>query len=379
MTRPTGPGPLAGLRVIDLSAVVAAPQACRYLADFGADVITVERAGGDGTRRFGWEDPADGTALWFKLLNRNKRGIVLDLKDDADREVLLRLVDDADVLVENNRPGRMEKLGLGPDVLHRRNPRLVITRVSGFGQDGPYAQRPGFATLAEAMSGYADVTGEPGGGPHLPPVALGDEITGMVAAMATLAAVHRGEGEIIDVDLLTSMSAVMGPLFAARATHGYVQPRLGSGLPYTVPRAAYECGDGRWVAVSASAEEVGRRVMELIGKGGDERFDSFAGRVEHRDELDAAMAEWIGARTTEEVLAGFAAVDAAVAPILTTAELMEDPHAIARDMFPVVDGVPFQGPVARFARSGTPEPRPAPTLDEHGEGIRRNGWGPRPD
>ncbi len=368
-------GPLADLRVIDMSTVVAGPQSCRYLADLGADVIKVERADGDTTRRMGWRDPADDVTLWWKLTNRGKRSIVLDLKTGDDREVLLGLVEEADVLVENLRPGKLEALGLGPDVLHARNERLVVTRVSGFGQTGPYAGRPGFATLAEAMSGYADATGEPGGGPHLPPVALGDEVTAMVAAFATLAAVHAGVGQVVDVDLLTSMVAVMGPAVSAWFTEGYEQPRLGSGIPYSVPRGTFCCADGRWVAVSTSSDAVAARVMALLGRGDDERFASFAGRVEHRDELDALLGAWIGERSSNEVLEAFEEAHAAVAPVYAVRDLAADPHVVARDMLPPVDGVPVQGLVARFSETpGRPGDR-APALDEHGGEIRAEGWG----
>ncbi len=176
--------PLAGLRVLDLSTVLAGPNCARYLADFGADVIKVERPdGGDSLRNMAWRDPRDGGGLWWKLVNRNKRTVALDLKSDADREVLLRLVAEADVLVENFRPGTLERLGLGPDVLLARRPSLVVTRVTGFGQDGPYSHRPGFASIAESMSGLAALSGEPDGQPLLPAIALTDEVTGLVGGV----------------------------------------------------------------------------------------------------------------------------------------------------------------------------------------------------
>ena len=279
--------PLADLKVVDVSSVVAGPACARYLADFGADVIKVERPdGGDTARALGWGDPRDGTTLFWKLLGRGKRTITLDLKRADDLAVMLRLCDEADVLVENFRPGTLERLGLGPEVLLARNARLVITRVTGFGQDGPYASRPGFATIAEAMSGFAAINGEPDGGPLLPPIALTDEVTGLVAAFATLVAVHSGVGQVVDVNLLESLFQLMGPLIAAQQMLGYEQPRLGSGIPYSVPRGTYQCADGKWVAVSTSAESVAGRVMALVGVDGDARFTSFAGRVEHRDELD---------------------------------------------------------------------------------------------
>ncbi|MEY4230295.1 MAG: hypothetical protein RLZZ362_1144, partial [Actinomycetota bacterium] len=226
--------PLADLRVLDLSTVLAGPNCARYLADFGADVIKVERPDtGDSLRNMAWRDPRDGTGLWWKLVNRNKRTIALDLKDDADRALVLDLVAEAQVVVENFRPGTLERLGLGPDVLHARNPTLVLTRVTGFGQDGPYASRPGFATIAEVMSGLSAISGEPGGQPMLPAIALTDEVTGLVAAFATMVALHSGVGQVVDVSLLESLFQIMGPLISLYRLTGEMQPRLGAGLPYT--------------------------------------------------------------------------------------------------------------------------------------------------
>ncbi len=268
---------LAGLRVIDMSTVLAGPNCARYLADFGADVIKVERPGGDSLRNMAWRDPRDGEGLWWKLVNRNKRTIVLDVKDPGDLDVLLSLVDDAHVLVENSRPGTLERLGLGPTVLLDRNPSLVITRVSGFGQDGPYASRPGFATIAEAMSGLAALNGEPDGQPLLPPIALTDEVTGLAAAFATMVALHSGVGQVVDANLLETMFQMMGPLASLYAVTGEQQPRLGAGLPYTVPRGTYRCSDGRWVAVSTSSDSVAARVMEVLGVADDVRFTNVRG------------------------------------------------------------------------------------------------------
>ena len=346
-------GPLTGVRVIDCSTVIAGPGCARHLGDFGADVIKVERPdGGDGTRDMGWTDPADGVTLWWKLVGRNKRTVALDLKSDAGRDTMLALCDSADVLVENFRPGTLERLGLGPDVLLARNPELVVTRVTGFGQDGPYAGRPGFATLAEAMSGFAAVNGEPDGPPLLPPIALADEVTALAAAFATMVAVHSGVGQVVDVNLLETMVQLMGALPSASVLLGYDQPRLGAGIPYSVPRGTYRSADGRWLAVSTSAEPVARRVLALVGLGDDERLRSFAGRVEHRDEVDAALTDWIAARPADEVLRAFADADAAIAPVLSSRELAADPHAIARQLLVDVEGVPMPGPIARL--SATP-------------------------
>ena len=353
MTEPPRQGPLVGVRVLDLATVVAGPGAARYLADFGADVLKIERPdGGDSTRTMGLPDPTDGTSLYWKVLSRNKRCCSLDLKSEHGVATLLDLVEDAHVLIENFRPGTLERLGLGPDVLHQRNPKLVVTRVTGFGQDGPYAARPGFATLAEAMSGFAAINGEPDGGPLLPPIALTDEVTALAAAFASMAALWSGEGQVVDVDLLTSLFQCMGPLPAAYGTTGYLQPRLGSGIPYSVPRGTWRCGDDRWVAVSTSAETVARRVMELIGFGDRADLQSFGGRIEARDEIDARMAEFCGARTLDEVLRLFEEAHAAAAPVYDMADAFADPHFRARASIVEVDGVPMQGLLAKL--SATP-------------------------
>jgi crotonobetainyl-CoA:carnitine CoA-transferase CaiB-like acyl-CoA transferase len=349
---PGPPGPLAGMRVLDLATVVAGPGAARYLADFGADVLKIERPGsGDSTRTMGLADPRDGTSLYWKLVGRNKRCATLDLKSDEGRATLLRLVDEAHVLVENFRPGTLERLGFGPDVLLERNPRLVILRMTGFGQDGPYAQRPGFATLAEAMSGFAAINGEPDGGPLLPPIALTDEVSAIVGAFATMVALWSGEGQVVDVNLLDSLLQCMGPLPAAYGLTGFLQPRAGSALPYSVPRGTWRCADGEWVAVSASAETVGRRVMGLIGLGDREDLRSFAGRIAARDEIDARLADFCGSRTLAEVLAAFEEAEAAAAPVYDMADAFADPHLKEREAFVEVDGVPMQGLVARLSRT----------------------------
>jgi crotonobetainyl-CoA:carnitine CoA-transferase CaiB-like acyl-CoA transferase len=366
--------PLADLRVLDLSTVIAGPNCARYLADFGADVIKVERADGDSLRTMAWQDERDGQGMWFKLANRNKRMIVLDLKDDADRDVLLDLVVDASVLVENFRPGRLERLGLGPDVLLARNPRLVITRVSGFGQDGPYAERPGFATIAEAMAGFATINGEPDGQPLLPPIALTDEATGLAAAFATMVAVHSGVGQVVDVNLLETMLHLMGPLPTLWALRREQQPRLGSGLPYSVPRGTYRCADGRWIAVSTSSNSIARRVMRLLGLGDDERFTTFTGRAAHRDEIEAVMRSWCAARTSAEAMAELADADAAAGLVMDMADLAADPHAVAREVVTDVGGTPMQALVARLSATPGELRWPGRPLDADGEEIRASGW-----
>jgi crotonobetainyl-CoA:carnitine CoA-transferase CaiB-like acyl-CoA transferase len=346
---------LDGLRVIDMATVFAGPGAARHLADFGADVIKVEAPAGDGVRRMGWFPPEGGDSYTWKLLGRGKRCVTLDLKTEEGRDALLRLAREADVLIENFRPGTLERLQLGPDVLLARNPGLVVLRVSGFGQDGPYASRPGFATMAEAMSGFAAINGEPDGGPLLPPIALTDEVAALNGAFAVMVALrHRertGEGQVIDVNLLESMVQMMSALPSAAAHLDYDQPRLGSGIPYSVPRGTYQCADGRWIAISTSAESVARRVLELLGCEDDERFATFESRARHREELDEIVAGWISVRSSAEVLAAFEEAHAAIAPVYTMRELLQDPHVRARAMFVEVDGVVMQGPAARLSKT----------------------------
>ncbi|HRW39484.1 MAG: CoA transferase [Acidimicrobiales bacterium] len=346
-------GPLHDLRVVDLATVVAGPGCARYLGDFGADVIKVERPGtGDTTRAMGWTHPDDDVSLWWKLEGRNKRSVVADLKDPDDLALVRRLIATADVVVENFRPGTLERLGLDPAELIAAHPTLVVTRVTGFGQDGPYAHRPGFATLAEAMSGFAAINGEPDGGPLLPPIALTDEVTALSAAFATMVALHSGVGQVVDVNLLESLVQLMGPLLSLWELRGELQPRLGSGIPYSVPRGTYRCADDRWVAISTSAESVAVRVMELIGLGDDPRLAGFAGRIAHRDEVDRVLGAWCAARPLAEVLRAFEEAHAAAAPVYDMAELAADPHVAARGTVVDLDGTPMQGLVARL--SATP-------------------------
>ena len=357
---------LDGVRVVDMATVVAGPGTAKYFADFGADVIKVEAPSGDPARRMGWTASGDTDSLFWKILSRGKRCITLDLKDPAGHARMRQLLDSADVLVENMRPGKLEALDLAPDALLATNPRLVILRVTGFGQDGPYAQRPGFATLAEAMSGFAALSGEPDGGPLLPPIALTDEVTALAGAFATMVALRHaertGEGQVVDVNLLESMFQLMGPLPAAYADSGYVQPRLGSGIPYTVPRGTYRCADGVWVAISSSAETVAQRLLELLGIETDERFATFQARSRHRAELEAKMAAYVAAHTSKEVLAEFERVDAAVAPVMDIKDIVEDPHYRDRHALVEVDGVMMQNVVARLSRTPGPDPPCRPTV-----------------
>jgi crotonobetainyl-CoA:carnitine CoA-transferase CaiB-like acyl-CoA transferase len=271
------------------------------------------------------------------------------------RQTLWALLADANVLIENMRPGKLEALGFSPDELLRRNPGIVILRVSGFGQDGPYAQHPGFATIAEALSGLASLLGEPDGPPLLPPIAVTDEVTALVGAFATLAALRHaektGEGQVVDVSLLESMFQIMGPLVSAFAHMGYIQPRLGSGIPYTVPRGTYRCADGKWVAISSSADSVAARVLDLVGLTGDGRFTTFQARGANREALEDIVRTWVAARQSEEVVREFRRVDAAIAPVYDMSDIFRDEHFRARQMITEVGGVAMQGVVARLSKT----------------------------
>jgi crotonobetainyl-CoA:carnitine CoA-transferase CaiB-like acyl-CoA transferase len=366
-------GPLVGLKVIDLATVVAGPGVAKYFADYGADVIKVERPSGDSTRSMGWTQPGESDSLWWKLVNRGKRSIVLDLKQTSDLAVLKELIDSADLLIENMRPGKIEQLGLDPVELIKRNPKLVVLRVSGFGQSGPYAQKPGFATIAEALSGLSGLLGEPDGGPLLPPIALTDEVTALVgsfsAMMAIFHAKQTGQGQVVEIDLVNSVLQIMGPLPAAWDSMGYLQPRLGSSIPYSIPRGTYQCSDGVWVALSASAESVARRLIETVGGGEDPRFMSFQARFENREALEELTRNWISSRPSAEVISIIDAADAAIAPVYSMQQVIEDPHFIERESFTRVDGILMQNLVARMSKTPGKINSVGPKLGEHTEEI----------
>jgi crotonobetainyl-CoA:carnitine CoA-transferase CaiB-like acyl-CoA transferase len=256
------------------------------------------------------------------------------------------------VVVENLRPGKLEALGLGPDVLLDRQPRLVVTRITGFGQTGPYAGRPGFATTAEAMAGWAAICGEADGPPQLPPIALTDEICGLAAAFATMVALRSGVGQVVDANLLESMFQFLGPLPAAYHASGFQQGRMGSALPHSIPRGVWPTADGRWVALSSSSDSVAARVMGVVGLGDDERLRTLEGREAHRGLIDAAVADFIGTRSAPDVIAAFERAEAAAALVLDQADIAVDPHFAARGALVEVDGVHQQGVIAQL--SATP-------------------------
>lgn len=335
-------GPLEGVRVLDVSTVYAAPITAMLLGDYGADVLKIEHPRGDPARTHGHNK--DGHGLWWKVISRNKRTVTLNLSHSTGREMLEQLVLDADVLVENFRPGVMEKWGLGPDRLHDLNPGLIMLRVTGFGQFGPYAERRAFGTLAEAMSGFAHQTGTADGPPTLPPFGLADGVTGLAGTIAVLLALYRrkengGRGQVIDISLLEPLLAILGPGPSVYDQLGIVPGRHGNRSPNNAPRNTYLTRDGRWVAISASATSIAERVMRLVGRpdiAEQPWFPSARERVRHGDQLDSTVARWIRTRDFDEVMAAFEEAGAAIAPIYDVEQLMSDPQVEALDAITTV-------------------------------------------
>ncbi|MER5877181.1 MULTISPECIES: CoA transferase [unclassified Streptomyces] len=360
--RPEG-GSLDGLRVLDLATLFAGPLAATLLGDFGAEVVKVEHPGKPDPSR-GHGPSKDGIGLWWKLLGRNKRTITLDLSKPGGRATLLRLAADADVIVENFRPGTLEKWDLGWEELSAANPRLILARVTAFGQFGPYARRPGFGTLAEAMSGFAAITGEPDAPPTLPPFGLADSIAGLATAYAVLTALNArdrtGEGQVIDMAIIEPILTVLGPQPIWYDQLGHVQARTGNRSANNAPRNTYRTADGSWVAVSTSAQSVAERVMRLVGRPDviDEPwFATGAERARHADVLDGAVGAWIARHSRDEVLAEFEKAEAAVAPVQDVRDVMTDPQYQALDSVTTVDD-PELGPLRMqnvlFRLSATP-------------------------
>jgi crotonobetainyl-CoA:carnitine CoA-transferase CaiB-like acyl-CoA transferase len=313
------------------------------LGDYGADVIKLEHPRRPDPAR-GHGPSKDGAGLWFKALARNKRLVTLDLSQREGAELFLRLAERADVVLENFRPGTLERWGLGPEELAAANPRLVLARVSGFGQTGPYAARPGFGTLAEAMSGFAALNGEPDGPPLLPPLALADGVAALATAFAVLAALRAreetGRGQVVDTSLVEPLLTLLGPQVTAYDLLGELQPRTGNRSSHNAPRNVYRTADGSWVAVSASADSVAARVLTLVGRPDlvdQPWFTSGGGRAAHVEEIDGAVAGWVAERGRGEVLAAFEAAEAAIAPVYDARDVLADPQLAALGSIAEVD------------------------------------------
>lgn len=336
-------GPLEDLKVLDIATLFAGPGAATILADFGADVLKIEHpTRPDGARTHGRSK--DGKGLWWLMLARNKRTATLDLSKPAGREIFLELVRDADVVVENFRPGTLEKWGLDYETLADVNPRVVLVRVTGFGQTGPMARRPAYGTLAEAMSGFAYSTGQPDGPPTLPPLALADNIAGLATAIAILTALHArtrtGRGQVVDLAIIEPILAMLGPQLLAYDQLGHVTERSGNRSENNAPRNTYLTSDGHWVAISSSSTSIAERVMRLVGRPDlveQPWFGSGAERARHADEIDGAVAAWIAQRPMAEVIDEFERAEAAIAPVYDMSQVAADEQLNAIGAIATVD------------------------------------------
>lgn len=325
--------PLDSIRVVDASTILAGPLCCQILGDYGADVIKIEHpVAGDGMRGHGHQ--VKGTSVWWKEISRNKRTVGLSLSSERGAEIFRTLIGTVDVLVENFRPGTLERWGLSPETLHELNPGLIIVRLTGFGQTGPYAARPGFGTLAEAMSGFAHLTGEADGPPTLPAFGLADSICGIAASSAVMMALrHRevqgGAGQVIDLNILEPMMTAVGPAPSVYHLTGEVGERQGNRSKNNAPRNTYLTRDGHWVAVSSSAQSIAERILTLVGHPElvtEPWFASGRGRAEHAETIDSYVSDWIGQRDRRDVLHAFEEAGAAIAPVYNAKDIVEDPH-----------------------------------------------------
>jgi formyl-CoA transferase len=370
---------LAGVRVLDLGNFMAGPMAATWLGDFGAEVIKVEHPRGDGVRH--WGQTKKGDPLYWKMLSRNKRCITLNLGKPEGQRLLRDLVAKSDVLIENFTPGTMSKWNVGYEQLSEVNPRLVMLSISAYGQTGPYAHRPGFGTLAEAMSGFAYINGEPDGPPVLPSFGLADGIAGLNGAFGVLAALRyrdlHGVGQHIDATLYEPLLTVLGPQVIEYDQLGLVQERLGSRLPFSAPRNVYRTKDGKWLSMSSSAQSVFERTMRAIGKPeliGDGRFLDNRKRGVNWAALDEEIAEWCRRHTLDEAMAILVRNEAAAAPIYSVADVVADPHFTARGSVVAVEDpnlgpVRMQAPFPRMSRSPGKIRFTGPGVGEHNRDV----------
>jgi crotonobetainyl-CoA:carnitine CoA-transferase CaiB-like acyl-CoA transferase len=371
-------GTLDGVRILDLSRLFAGNVLTQMLGDFGADVIKVEPPEGDTLRA--WK--TEGVSTHWKIYARNKKSLCLDLRSPQAAEIIRALVPTSDLFVESFRPGVLEKMGLGPDTLLELNPKLVVMRISGWGQDGPYSQRPGFGTVVEGISGFAAINGFADREPVLPPMYLADGIAGLYGASAAMIALREvemngGHGQIIDLPLLDPLFSILGPQSANYRLTGKVKPRTGSRSTNSVPRNAYLCKDGRYVSLSASIQKMAERLFRSIGRPDlvdNPKFRTNADRVRNAEELDAIIGAFIAERTQAENVAFFEGAEVTIGPIYDTAQILEDPHFIEREVVadypdPEMDALPMHHVVPRLG--GTPGTlrTPAPGLGEHNRSV----------
>jgi crotonobetainyl-CoA:carnitine CoA-transferase CaiB-like acyl-CoA transferase len=331
--------PLVGLKILEIGHYIAAPFCTRILADLGAEVIKLEPPGGDPFR--GWGAAKDGNSVWFSIHGRNKLSIELDLK--KDRDTVLKLVGRADVLVENLRAGQLERLRIGPDELHAVNPRLVIVRISGYGQDGPYRDKPAFGAIGEAVGGLRHLTAHPNGTTDLPPprcgISISDDLAGLYAAIGLLSAIWQrdamgtGKGRIVDVNLVDSVFSLMEGMLPEYALDGRIRQPAGAALPTASPTNTYPCADGRWLCIAGNSDLIFSRLMTAIGRpemAADPTFKTNGLRCEHRDALDAAISAWTRTMAAEDAEAVLEAAEVPCSRLFDIADCAADPHFRAR-------------------------------------------------
>ena len=373
-------GPLSGLKVIELGQLIAGPFAAKTLSDFGADVVKIESPGaGDPLRK--WRLLKDGTSVWWQVQSRNKRSVVLDLKNPQAQAIVRQLVLDADVLIENFRPGAMEGWGLGPDELLKLNPRLIMLRISGYGQTGPYRDRPGFGVVAEAMGGLRHLTAEPGRVPVRVGVSIGDTLAALHGVIGILLALQErqrsGQGQVIDVALYEAVFNCMESLLPEYSAFGAVRGAAGSALPGIAPSNAYRCKDEGYALIAGNGDSIFKRLMATIERpelGADPQLADNAGRVARVAELDEAIGQWTGQRTVDEVMAELDQASVPAGRIYTIADIATDPHYQARGMLDEVqmdDGAKLAVPgiVPKLSRTPGSNRRNAPALGQDTDAV----------
>ncbi len=374
-------GPLAGIKVIEIGALIAAPFAARLMAEFGADVVKIE-APGDGDPIRKWRKLHNGTSLWWYLQSRNKRSVALNLKSPEGIAIVKELAAGADVLIENMKPGALEKLGLGWDVLHALNPKLTMVRISGYGQTGPYKDRPGFGAIGEAMGGIRYTTGEPGGVPARVGVSLGDSLASLHAVMGALMSVLRvktgqGDGQVVDVSLVESVFNLMESLVPEYDLLGHVRERSGGALPGIAPSNTYPTRDGAYVVIAGNSNPIYRRLMAVIGRqdlADDPQFAQNDGRAAQATLIDAAIAGWTSRHPIEHVLAELETAAVPAGRIYSVADIVADPHYQARDMIlrhRLPDGVEVAMPgiVPKLSETPGAVRWQGPALGEHTDAV----------
>ncbi|MCB1675039.1 MAG: CoA transferase [Halioglobus sp.] len=375
--------PLEGLRVIEMGQLLAGPFAGTILAYFGAEVIKVEPPGGDPVR--GWRLTRNGTSLWYRSLGRNKKSVTLDLKSERGRELALQLLETADVAVENFRPGLMEQWGLGPEQVKARNPKLIYARISGYGQTGPYASKPGFASVTEGFGGFRYINGEPGKAPVRPNISLGDTVAAIHAALGiALALLQRarpgcGEGQVVDVALYESIFNLMEGIVPEYDGAGVIREPSGTTITGIVPTNTYRCDDGKYVVIGGNGDSIFKRLMTAAGRSDmaeNPAMADNAGRILHEDEIDEALAQWCAGHSSVHVIDTLETVRVPVGPIYSVEDMMQDPQYRARGMFESVeiDGQPLKIPAILPRLEDTPGRTdwPGSAVGSHNEEVLRD-------